>query len=146
MFLISVLLADEKAAVFAAVHCGWRGIYGHILTNAVSMMRNCGAKTITAALGPAIGFDSFEIGADLKRKFLQRGVPDFAFKDPPTGNKNKALCSLTALAAFELESLNLARSDIEILPFDTFKESDRFFSYRKNKITGRMAGIIGQVN
>lgn len=142
---LPVLLADEKAGIFAAVHCGWRGIYGHILTNTVNIMKENGAKKIKAALGPAIGFDSFEIGIDLKEKFLAAGAPLSAFKETKTKKADKALCSLTELAAFELKALGCESDDIETLSFDTFKNPENFFSYRKNHITGRMAGIIGQI-
>ena len=142
---LPVILADEDAGVFAAVHCGWRGIYGHILTNAVNMMKESKARKIKAALGPAIGFDSFEIGADLKEKFLASGAPLSAFKDTQEKKADKALCSLTQLAAFELKSLGFEPKNIEILPFDTFKDTEKFFSYRKNNVTGRMAGIIGKI-
>ena len=142
---LPVLLADEKNGVFAAVHCGWRGIYGNILTHAVNMMKENGAHKIKAALGPAIGFDSFEIGTDLKDKFLAAGAPLSAFKDISIKKTGKALCSLTELASFELNGLGLDSKDIEILPFDTFKDPEKFFSYRKNNITGRMAGIIGKL-
>ena len=93
----------------------------------------------------AIGFDSFEIGTDLKDKFLAAGAPLSAFKDISIKKTGKALCSLTELASFELNGLGLDSKDIEILPFDTFKDPEKFFSYRKNNITGRMAGIIGKL-
>ena len=142
---LPVLLADEKAGIFAAVHCGWRGIYGRILTITVNMMKENGAKELKAALGPAIGFDSFEIGADLKEKFLKAGAPLSAFKETAPQKTDKALCSLTELASFELKSLGFEAHDIEILPFDTFKNPEKFFSYRKSSTTGRMAGIIGTI-
>ena len=143
---LPVLLADEKAGVFAAVHCGWRDIYGRILTNTVNMMKENGANKLKAVLGPAIGFDSFEIGIDLKEKFLKEGAPLSAFKETAPKKTDKALCSLTKLAACELKELGFESYDIEILPFDTFKNPDKFFSYRKNSVTGRMAGIIGKLN
>ena len=143
---LPVLLSATNLPIYAAVHCGWRGLYNQILRNTIELMHSMGANGFKAVLGPAIGFDSFEIGSDLKNKFLERNAPLSAFKETSPAQTNKVLCSLYTIAQDQLLNLGLNTCDIETLAFDTFKLTDTFFSYRKENVTGRMAGIIGGIS
>ena len=64
------------------------------------MMKECKARKIKAALGPAIGFDSFEIGADLKEKFLALGAPLSAFKETQEKKGRQSFMLIDAACRF----------------------------------------------
>ena len=67
-----VLLADPEAGVIGAAHAGWRGALGGILDAAVEAMATLGAEPgrIAAAVGPCIGPDAYEVGAEFEERFL----------------------------------------------------------------------------
>lgn len=70
---VPLLLVDKKRQVVGAVHAGWRGALGGIVENTVSAMTRLGAKAedMAAALGPAIGFASYEIGKEFYESFMK---------------------------------------------------------------------------
>jgi YfiH family protein len=73
---LPLLLADVKAGIIAAVHCGWRGTVAGIATNAVRKMIELGAKpeNIAAAMGACIGTECFEVGEEVASQFAEAAV------------------------------------------------------------------------
>ena len=135
---LPLLLATEDGSAIAAVHCGWKGIYQNIAKNAVALIRERTQSSIKAYLGPCIGPKSFEVGADLKEKFL---ALDTAFSKAFTPkNNDKYLCSLASLCSMQLSKLGI--DNITDSAIDTFDENNELFSYRKSHITGRIATVI----
>ncbi len=139
---LPLLLSTADSSAVAAVHCGWRGLAGGIVENAVQAIRSRTQSEIVACMGPAIGPESFEVGEDVREAFLNR-LPDAdgAFrKTAAVPGESKYLCSLYALCRKELAKLGISRVSGGI--YDTFTQNDLFFSYRRDKKTGRMAGVI----
>lgn len=135
---LPVLLSDRAGSVVAVAHAGWRGLSGGVVENTVDAMRRAGAGELLAYLGPAIGPQAFEVGADVRDAFLRRS-PDAAraFADRGTG---KWLADL-----FMLARQALARAGVTAVHgggLCTYSDPARFFSYRRDKTTGRMAALI----
>ncbi len=136
---LPVLLAAGDGSVAAAAHAGWRGLCDGVLENTLAAMDTDPAE-IRAWLGPCIGPDSFEVGPEVREAFLRRD-PECGDCFRP-GNGDRLLASLPALAVRRLLRAGLLRSRISGGDLDTFTSTHRFFSYRRERITGRMASLI----
>jgi polyphenol oxidase len=137
---LPVLLCDEAGRVVAAAHAGWRGLVCGILEKTVAEMRNAGAGKIMAWLGPAIGPESFEVGEDVWNAFGVRGAATPDMFKVIAGKPGKYLANIYLLARKILGEAGVAR----IYGGDLCTVSDprRFYSYRRDHVTGRMASLI----
>jgi len=134
---LPVLLCNDAGTVVAAAHAGWRGLAGGVVEAAVRATNEPPARLL-AWLGPAIGPQAFEVGAEVRAAFLAHYSPEaaaFAAK----GN-GKWLADLYRLAELRLRGLGVER--VFGGGFCTFNEAERFYSYRREKATGRMASLI----
>lgn len=143
-----VLLCDETGRAVGAAHAGWRGLAAGIVeqtTQRVADLAGVEAASLYAYLGPAIGPDAFEVGADVRDAFMngvdgaQRDATADAFAPHPQ-NAGKYLANLAALARLRLQRLGVTR----IVGGDlcTVTQRERFYSYRRDRETGRMAALI----
>lgn len=134
---LPVLLCDKAGTVVAAAHAGWRGLAGGVLENTMAVMRNNTNSEIMAWLGPAIGPDAFEVGEDVRQAFVQKNpLMESAFvtrKESP----GKYLADIYALAKMTLDKLGV--TDVSGGGFCTVTDKARFYSYRRDGVTGRMA-------
>jgi YfiH family protein len=153
-----VLLATDDGRVVGAVHAGWRGVVAGVLPNAVRAMRDLAASQapalapsrISAAVGPCIEAPSFEVGEEVVAEFT-RAFPDHwrqiihapATIATPRGEPNaKHHIDLKAALRIQLETLGIDR--IDVIPGCTFRDSQRFFSHRRDALkSGRLAAAIG---
>lgn len=137
---LPVLFCDKKGTVVGAAHAGWRGLAGGVLENTVSCMRDEGAADILAWLGPAIGPQCFEVGQDVVDAFLSRdaAMADAFFAIP--GSAGKYMADIYALARKVLSKSGVL--DVRGGGFCTVTDRSRFYSYRRDKLTGRMASLI----
>ncbi|MEO9383386.1 peptidoglycan editing factor PgeF [Chromobacterium phragmitis] len=134
---LPVLLCDEQGRAVAAAHAGWRGLCEGVIEAAVAAMSEPPAR-LMAWLGPAIGPDAFEVGAEVRQAFLAKDpAAAAAFVDIGDG---KYLADIYALARLRLEKLGVAR--VYGGDFCTVIDRGRFFSYRRDGVTGRMASLI----
>lgn len=134
---LPVLLCDRSGTVVAAVHAGWRGLAGGVVIAAVRQLGKPPAELL-AWLGPAIGPDAFEVGEEVRAAFLALDAGNIAsFCPSPAG---RWLADLCGLARRQLQRLGVT----EIYGGDccTFSDPARFFSYRREQQTGRMASLI----
>jgi len=140
-----VLFASKAGDVIGAAHAGWRGLSGGVLENTIEAMctlsPNLTPQDISAWMGPAIGPTAFEVGEDVLQAFssLSQSALSQAFT-PIIGRPGKYLANLYILARDRLSSLGLTQ--IAGGGFCTFTDQDRFFSYRRDKATGRFASLI----
>lgn len=134
---LPVLLCDDSGQVVAAAHAGWRGLAAGVVVETVRRMKVDPGK-ILAWLGPAIGPDVFEVGDEVRAAFLALG-PDYTqvFRAHTPG---KWWMDIYAAARLQLGGLGLTR--IYGGGECTVTESDRYFSYRRDGQTGRMASLI----
>lgn len=137
---LPVLFCDAAGKVVGAAHAGWRGLAGGVLENTVAHMRDAGASEIFAWLGPAIGPQCFEVGQDVFDAFRTKdGALADAFREI-AGCEGKYLADIDALARRTLERTGVRR--IAGGGLCTVTEQRRFYSYRRDKVTGRMASLI----
>lgn len=138
-----VLLADRDGKVVGAAHAGWRGLAGGVLEATVAAMRAAGAGELTAWLGPAIGPDHFEVGAEVPPAFARLGAGAAgatALFLPLAGKPGKFLGNLPQLARLALVRAGVAA--IHGGEDCTVSDASRFYSFRRDRVTGRMASLI----
>jgi len=132
-----VLLTDEGGSVVAAAHAGWRGLSSGVIEAAFSAMQVKGERTL-AWLGPAIGPKVYEVGEEVRAAFLEADrFSETAFAPNRPGHW---LLDLYAVARQRLAKLGITR--IYGGGFCTYTEKDRFFSFRRDKTSERMAALI----
>lgn len=138
-----VLLVDPQAKVIGAAHAGWRGALGGVLGSVVTAMENVAAsrKNIIAAIGPAIGPGSYEVGPEFPVPFLEQDPANDAFFSDASGQLRFDLPGYIAarLRAHGIRTLDLGH--------DTCAEDAKFFSYRRttkagNSACGRQLSVI----
>lgn len=128
-----VFLADESGRAVGVAHAGWRGLSAGVIEATLEAMR-LPASTIMAWLGPAIGPDAYEVGDDVREAFA--GYERF-FRPTRPGHW---LLDLYAVARERLAKAGVAR--VYGGGYCTYTESERFFSYRRERATARMAALI----
>lgn len=134
---LPILLCDQAGTVVAAAHAGWRGLAGGVIAATLSHL-NVPAADLLAWLGPAIGPAAFEVGEEVRAAFLQSDAACIGcFQPSPAG---RWLADLYGLARRQLAALGVTA--IYGGNFCTFSDSERFFSYRRENRTGRMASLI----
>ena len=136
---LPVILADREGTVVGAAHCGWRSLCGGVIENLVSKMA-VAPEALQAWLGPAIGPDSFEVGPEVREAFLDhdpKAVHAFTAEGARPGH---FMADIYALATLRLNHLGV--SNVTGGGLCTVQDSDRFFSYRRDGRTGRMATLI----
>jgi YfiH family protein len=137
---LPVLLSTRDGRTIAAAHAGWRGLAAGVIENTVGAMTDAGAKRvdIVAYIGPGIGPSAFEVGDEVRAAYVDRdaGAAD-AFTP---GRPSKWLADLPALARRAL--LRCGVTAVAGGDLCTWSAPRRFFSYRRDKVTGRMAALI----
>lgn len=130
-----VLFADAGSGVIGAAHVGWRGARAGILEATVRAMTDLGARAggIMAAIGPCIGPESYEVGAEFQAAFTGDDADDGdLFR--PAEREGHFRFDLPGYIARRLS--RLMPGAVEALPFDTCGEESRFFSYRRACLEG----------
>ncbi len=134
---VPLLLTDRKGTTVAIAHAGWRGLAAGIIENTVARM-GLDPRELLAYLGPGIGPRAFEVGADVHDAFLADDAQaNLAFRPHAPG---KWLADL-----FLLARRRLTRAGVGVVyggGLCTYSDAQRFFSYRRDRTTGRMAAVI----
>lgn len=130
---LPIFLCDRQGMRVAVLHAGWRGLAGGII--AATVTRFLPENDLIAWLGPAIGPCHYEVGAEVKDAF--RSEADCFI---PSDNPDRWLFDLYGVAR-----KHLADSGVQAVfggGFCTYCEGKRFFSYRRDGDTGRIAALI----
>ena len=134
---LPLLLCDDSGSVVSAVHAGWQGLAKGVIEAAVKTLP-APPQTLLAWLGPAIGPNAFEVGAEVRDQFfLHDHEAAKAFK---TISNGKWLGDIYLLARQRLNALGVTR--IYGGGECTVTDTQRFYSFRCDKLTGRMASLI----
>jgi purine-nucleoside/S-methyl-5'-thioadenosine phosphorylase / adenosine deaminase len=140
---LPVLLCDRAGTVVAAVHAGWRGLADGVIEAAVTKMQ-VAPDSLMAWLGPAIGPQAFEVGDDVKHAFVTHDAAAESAFTPvahsSSSDEQKYLADIYLLARQRLNALGII--DIYGGGLCTYNDSERFFSFRRDGKTGRMATLI----
>lgn len=141
-----VLVAAPEGRAVAAAHAGWRGLSLGVIeaaARAVCEAASCAAADLDVWLGPCIGPREFEVGADVLRAFdaepVERDQPHFAWK-PRADGAPRWRADLPALARERLHRLGVRR--VSGGTWCTVEDASRFFSFRRDGVTGRMAAAV----
>jgi YfiH family protein len=132
-----VLLADEDGTVVAAAHAGWRGLCAGVIEAALDAMR-LPPESLLAWLGPAIGPRVYEVGAEVREAFVSRDPAAIAAFTPTRADH--WLLDLYMIAKQRLQRRGVLR--IFGGDFCTYSESERFYSFRRDRTAERMAALI----
>jgi len=134
---LPVLICNQQGSRVAAAHAGWRGLHAGVITNAIHMLESDPSE-LMVWLGPAIGPRSFEVGTEVFRAFTDSRVENTAaFRQT---DERHWLCDL-----YELARIELTRQGVTSIFGGnecTYTDEERFYSYRRDGNTGRMASLI----
>lgn len=144
---LPILFTDSKGAIVAAAHAGWRGLAHGVVENTVNTMclkSGVLPSDILVWLGPCIGPNAFEVGSEVRQAFLQADeTASSCFKKHPD-TQGKYFADLPMLARERLRRLgvlSIAGNDSSDA-WCTVQQASRFFSYRRDGVTGRFAACI----
>jgi polyphenol oxidase len=134
---LPILFATDTGDAVAAAHAGWRGLVAGVVGATVRALA-VSPERLIAWLGPAISRQHFEVGAEVREAFLRAdaGAGD-AFEARPTA---KFMADLEMLARRQLQALGVSR--IYGGGECTYARTDRYFSHRRDGITGRQATLV----
>ena len=134
---LPVLFCDRDGTRVGAAHAGWRGLVGGVLEQTIKAL-DAEPATLLAWLGPAIEQEAFEVGPGVREQFVARDPNNAgAFQ---TNERGRWQADLYQLARNELSRLGVTA--VYGGGFKCFADSERFFSYRRNSRTGRMATLV----
>lgn len=138
---LSVVLSDNRGTVLGAAHAGWKGLAAGVLEETFALMRHKKplADGWRAWIGPGIGAESFQVGAEVCEAFAPELAtqPQLCFPDP--GVAERWRLDLAGLAKCRLEKMGVM--EIELSHCCTVTQPKKFFSYRRDRQTGRMATL-----
>ena len=143
---LPVLLCADDGSGVGAAHAGWRGLAGGVLDSTVAALCQATGRApaaLLAWLGPCIGPTAFEVGEDVLRAFgadPARPDPECFVARPRADGSAAWLANLPALARQRLLALGLHR--ISGGGWCTVGDASRFFSFRRDRRTGRLAAAI----
>lgn len=132
---LPILLCDQQGTEVAAVHAGWRGLCDGVIEQALTKF-TAATSNLMAYIGPAIGPTAFEVGSEVREAFIS--------KHPQSANyfvahHTRYLADLVGLAKLRLSLAGVSHTfSADVCTFF----DNNYFSYRRDKQTGRMASLI----
>jgi len=136
---LPVLFCSEDGSAVGAAHAGWRGLAAGVLEATIASMR-ISPDSLLAWLGPAAGPNAYEVGEEVRDAFVSRDRATEAMFVPT--RPGHWLVDLYGLAIRRLMGAGMPRTAIHGGGLCTISDPQRFFSYRRDVRTGRMASLI----
>lgn len=134
---LPVLFATRDGTAVAAAHAGWRGLLHGVLEQTVAALA-AAPENILAWLGPAISAKHFEVGDEVRELFLSHNrTAEVCFT---RNTRNRWQCDLSQLARQRLTACGITQ--ISGGQWCTYSDAMRFYSYRRDGQTGRMAAAV----
>jgi len=134
---LPIFLCDAQGSKVAVLHAGWRGLAAGVIEQGVRAMAGT-PEQLLVWLGPAIGPQAFEVGPEVRTAFAQHDQAAVRAFTPTRAGRY--LADLYALARLRLSALGVTQ--IFGGGFCTFTDRERFYSYRRDGVCGRMASLI----
>ncbi|MCL2328961.1 MAG: peptidoglycan editing factor PgeF [Bacteroidetes bacterium] len=129
----AIVLHNRNFTIVAAIHCGWRGLHTQIIEKTIhEMSAFVNPEELTAYIAPAIGQNNYEVG----KEFF-----DFFPAEYIATNNDKYFFNINQYIVHSLRKAYIGK--VINTDFDTFSQSDYFFSYRRDTNTGRFATFVG---
>ena len=135
---LPVVLCDTSGTRVGIAHAGWRGLACGVLASCVDSMDRPG-RELLAWLGPAIGPESYEVDSEVRNACLAAASDARSAFVPSPTQTGRWIANLYAIATCQLESLGVER--IYGGGFCTYGDEKRFFSHRRDGMTGRFATL-----
>lgn len=133
---LPVVLARRDGSAVGVAHAGWRGLCAGVLESTVAAIGD--PDDLVAWLGPAISQPAFEVGPEVRQAFID--VDDAAREHFSKGADGRWHGNLYGLAAQRLAAAGV--DDLSGGGRCTYRESEQFFSYRRDGDCGRMATVV----
>lgn len=134
---LPVLLCDRGGRAVAAAHAGWRGLAAGVIEQTIAVIPATGGE-LMAWLGPAISAEVYVVGEEVRDTFVNHDpAADTAFRPAANGGWH---ADLYRLARLRLQSQGV--TEVHGGGFCTWQDPVRFYSYRRDGVTGRMASLI----
>jgi YfiH family protein len=135
---LPVLITDKQGNCVASAHAGWRGLEQKIIARTVELMP-ARPEDLLVWLGPAIGPQVFEVGDEVRGVFVQKHKKHSSafIKGHRPGKWFMNVYAIARQQLAELGVMSVYGGD-----FCTYQDPQRFYSYRRDNITGRMASLI----
>jgi polyphenol oxidase len=131
---LPVLLADAANSVAGAVHSGRRGLYAGVVPAAVEAMRELGAESITAVLGPYACGKCYEVPEEMRAEVAGRAPAAYAETSWGTPSLDVAAGVIAQLTELDCQVVDATSCTIE---------SEDLYSYRREgQVSGRLAGLV----
>jgi len=134
---LPLLICNKQGTEVAAVHAGWKGLLDGIVIKTIQSMQS-NPEDLLIWLGPAISQKNFEIGDEVKQQFCDQY--NNAEQYFIAMSDNKYMADLYGLVRQQLNDLNV--NSIYGGDFCSYAQHEKFYSYRRDKVTGRMASLI----
>jgi len=129
---VPIILYDIRNQIIGCIHAGWKGASSGIIENTVKKFKKLNSKNkIFASIGPCIGEKSYEVDINFYKKFILKSKKNVVYFSKK--NKDKKLFNLRKYVNDKLIKLNVK---VDHVNHDTFKEKNRFFSYRRSQKLG----------
>ncbi|WP_209372536.1 peptidoglycan editing factor PgeF [Brevibacterium renqingii] len=129
-----VMLADPEAGIIAAVHAGRQGMAAGVVQGTIAQMRQAGAEKLHAVIGPSVCPRCYEVSAELRS--------EIEAIEPTAASVSVSGTPALDVAGAVAEQLSREGVIIDHFSRTCTKESEDLFSYRRQRRTGRFAGII----
>lgn len=141
---VPILLCDPEKRVIAAVHAGWQGTAGKLVSKVVAGMKSefgCNPEKIQAAIGPCIKKCCYEVDTPVRQAFVKSGIAWNTFAEP--GGEGKWQLDMAAVNRELLILAGLEAGSIDVSDMCVCCQRELFFSYRRDQgETGRQMGFI----
>ena len=136
---LPVLFINKQGTEVAAAHAGWRGLCDGVLEQTVAKF-HCPPEDILAWFGPAIGPTAFQVGQEVIDQFVAQDLQAISAFIADPAAEGKFLGNLYQIATQRLNALGITQ--ISGGEHCTYLKADKFFSYRRENVTGRMASVV----
>tara|TARA_S200000501_G_scaffold252288_1_gene236442 strand:+ start:893 stop:1663 length:771 start_codon:yes stop_codon:yes gene_type:complete len=129
---VPIILYDSKNHIIGCVHAGWKGALSGIIEKTISKFNKLSSNNkIFASIGPCIGEKSYEVDFSFYKKFKSKSEKNIIYFR--NKNKHKKLFNLRKFVSDKLIRLKV---NVDNVNYDTYKEKDNFFSYRRSQKYG----------